>query len=132
MAAFYVENASSTYNYAQLHLARGFTNFYKGRARVPKFKRKGRSESFTLAASAARLVGSHHVRLSRIGDIKPTSPCASSIATSPGVPGASCQSPSPSAGGKYYVAFSVEVTRAIPFTRTPERVIGIDVGLTTL
>jgi len=70
VAAFYVENASSTYNYAQLHLARGFTNFYKGRARVPKFKRKGRSESFTLAASAARLVGSHHVRLSRIGDIK--------------------------------------------------------------
>jgi putative transposase len=34
--------------------------------------------------------------------------------------------------GRWAVSFTVEVTRHIPATRTPERIIGVDVGLTTL
>jgi len=132
VATWYVENASSTYNYAQLHLARAFTNFYKGRARVPKFKRKGRSESFSLAAGATRLVDSHHVRLSRIGDIKTYESMRKLHRHLARGTGRIVSVTVTERRGQYYVAFSVEVTRVIPATRSPKRVIGIDVGLTTL
>ena len=68
-APWFTENASSTYSYAQLHLAQAFANYFAGRTRVPAFKSKGRSESFTLVGGSARLVDSHHVRLSRIGEV---------------------------------------------------------------
>ncbi|HEY5304351.1 MAG TPA: transposase [Acidimicrobiales bacterium] len=70
VAPWYIENASSTYNYAQVHLAQAFSNFYAGRAKVPQFKFKGRCESFTVAGASTRLVDSHHVRFSRIGEVK--------------------------------------------------------------
>ena len=35
-------------------------------------------------------------------------------------------------GGRWWVSFSIEVERQLPPTRSPERVIGIDVGITTL
>jgi putative transposase len=34
--------------------------------------------------------------------------------------------------GRWTVSFTVEVTRQVPVTREPERVIGVDVGITTL
>jgi putative transposase len=34
--------------------------------------------------------------------------------------------------GKFFIAFAVEVKRVIPATRAPERIIGVDVGITTL
>jgi putative transposase len=34
--------------------------------------------------------------------------------------------------GKFFIAFNVEVTRLIPASRAPEKIIGVDVGLTTL
>jgi putative transposase len=34
--------------------------------------------------------------------------------------------------GKWFISFSVEVQRAVPATRPPQKVIGIDVGLSTL
>jgi len=132
VAGWYQENASSTYNYAQLHLARAFTNFYQGRARVPKLKRKGRSESFTLAAGATRLVGSHHVRLSRIGDVKTFESMRKLYRHFERGTGRIASVTITERRGQYYAAFSVEVARTVPVTRSPERVIGIDVGLTAL
>ena len=132
VAAWYVENASSIYNYAQLHLARAFTNFYQGRARVPKFKRKGRSESFTLAASAVKLIDSHHVRLSRIGEIKTYESMRKMYRHLERGTGRIVSVTITERRGQYYVAFSVEMDRVIPATRAPERVIGIDLGLKTL
>jgi putative transposase len=34
--------------------------------------------------------------------------------------------------GKWTVSFTVEVTRQVPATRAPQRIIGVDVGITTL
>ncbi len=130
--AWYQENSSSTYNYAQLHLARAFTNFYQGRSRVPKFKRKGRAESFTVASGATRLVDSHHVRLSRIGEIKTYESMRKLHRHLSRGTGRVTSVTISERRGQYHLAFSVEVIRTIRVVRGPERVIGVDVGISTL
>jgi putative transposase len=81
---------------------------------------------------AVRLVDSHHVRISRIGEVKTyestrklyrhlergTAKIVAATVTQ------RC--------GKWRVSFTVEVTRQVPATRSPEKIIGVDVGLTTL
>jgi putative transposase len=34
--------------------------------------------------------------------------------------------------GRWWISFTVEIERVVPATRAPERVIGVDVGITTL
>ena len=132
VAPWFTDNASSTYNYAQLHLAQAFANYFAGRTRVPAFKSKGRSESFTLAGGSTRLVDSHHVRLSRIGDIK-TYESMRKLYRHLGRGRARILSVTVTERrGNYTLAFTAEMSRVIPAPRPPERMIGIDVGLTTL
>jgi putative transposase len=131
-APWYSENASSTYNYAQVHPARAFSNFHAGRAKVPQFKSKGRCESFTVAGSSARLAGSHHVRLSRIGDVK-TYESMRKLHRHLERRTARIMSATVSERrGKFYLSFTVEMSRMIPTPRKPERVIGIDLGFSSL
>ena len=99
---------------------------------MPTFKSKGKSESFTLAGGSTRLVDSHHVRLSRVGEVKTYESMRKLYrhlerggARIMSVNIAECR-------GKYTLSFTVEMSRVIPAPRAPERVIGIDVGLTTL
>jgi putative transposase len=131
-APWFTENASSTYNYAQLHLAQAFANYFAGRAKVPTFKRKGKSESFTLAGGSTRLVDSHHVRLSRVGEVKTYESMRKLYRH---LERGSARILSVSIAerrGKYTLSFTVEMSRVTPAPRAPERVVGIDVGLTTL
>ena len=131
-ASWFTENASSTYNYAQLHLAQAFANYFAGRARVPKFKSKGRSESFTLAGASTRLVDSHHVRLSRIGDVKTYESMRKLYRHLERDSARILSVTVTERRGNYTLAFTAQMSRVIPAPRSPERVIGIDVGLTTL
>lgn len=131
-APWFTQNASSTYNYAQVHLAQAFSNYFAGRARVPKFKSKGRGESFTLAGGSTGLVDSHHVRLSRIGEIKTYESMRKlhrhlERGSARIMSATICER-----RGKYTVSFTAEMSRVIPMPRSPERVVGIDVGLSTL
>ena len=131
-APWFTENASSTYNYAQLHLARAFANYFAGRTRVPAFKSKGRSESFTLAGSSTRLVDSHHVRLSRIGDVKTYESMRKLHRHLERGSARILSVTVTERRGRYTLAFTAEMSRVIPAPRPPELLIGIDVGLTTL
>ena len=131
-APWFTENASSIYNYAQAHLVRAFANYFAGRTRVPKFKSKGRSESFTLAGSSTRLVDSHHVRLSRIGDVKTYESMRKLHRHLERGSARILSVTVTERRGNYTLAFTAEVSRVIPAPRPPKRVIGIDVGLTTL
>jgi putative transposase len=132
IAPWFSENASSTYNYAQVHLAQAFANFHAGRAKVPQFKSKGKCESFTVTGAAARLVDSHHVRLSRIGDLK-TYESMRKLHRHLERGAARVVSATVSERrGKFYLSFTVEMSRMIPAPRPPERVIGIDLGISTL
>lgn len=131
-AARFTENASSTYNYAQLHLAQAFANYFAGRTRVPAFQSKGRREPFTLAGGSTRLVDSHHVRLNCIGEVK-TYESMRKLHRHLERGSARIRSVTiVERRGKYTLAFTAEMSRVIPAPRPPERVIGIDVGLTTL
>ena len=131
-APWFTANASSTYYYAQLHLARAFANYFAGRTRVPAFTSKGRRESFTLAGGSTRLVDSHHVRLSRIGEVK-TYESMRKLYRHLERGSARIRSVTVTErGGTHTLAFTAQMSRVIPAPRPPERVIGIDVGLTTL
>ena len=70
LAPWWSENGSSTYNYACLNLSKAFTNHRKGRAKFPTFKRRGQGGSVSFLTRAVRLADSHHVRITRIGEIK--------------------------------------------------------------
>ena len=132
VAPWFTENASSTYNYAQLHLAQAFANYFAGRTRVPKFKSKGKSESFTLAGGSTRLVDSHHVRLSRIGEVKTYESMRKLYRHLERGSARILSVTIAERRGKYTLSFTVEMSRVIPAPRAPERLVGIDVGLTTL
>jgi putative transposase len=82
--------------------------------------------------TAVRLDDSHHVRVSRVGYIKTyesTRKMHRHLERGTGKIKAATVS---EVGGKFHVSFTIEVQRAIPATRPPGKVIGIDVGLTTL
>jgi putative transposase len=70
LAPWWAENGSSTYNDAAQRLSKAFTNFRKGRAKFPHFKRKGQNGSVRFMGPAVRLADSHHVRIARVGEVK--------------------------------------------------------------
>ncbi len=132
LAPWWRENGASTYNYACLNLAKAFTNFRAGRSKFPTFKRSGGKASVSLMASAVRLADSHHVRVSRIGEIKTYESTRKLYRHLERGTGRIMAATVSTNGTRFFVSFTVEVQRTIPAKRTPERVIGVDVGLTTL
>jgi putative transposase len=70
LAPWWAENGSSTYNDAAQRLSKTFTNFRKGRAKFPHFKRKGPGGSVRFLGQSVRLTDSHHVRIARVGEVK--------------------------------------------------------------
>ncbi len=132
LAPWWGENGSSTYNDATQRLAAAFTNFHQGRAKFPTFKSRGRSGSVRFTNQSVRLSDSHHVRIARVGTIKTyesTRKLHRHLERGTGKIKAATVS---HVGGKFSVSFTVEVQRTLCVTRPPERVIGIDVGITTL
>jgi putative transposase len=132
LAPWWGENGSSTYNDAAQRLSKALTNWRKGRAKFPHFKRKGQGGSVRFLGNVVRLADSHHVRLARIGEVKTYESTRKLFrhlerGTGRVVAATVCER-----SGKWRVSFTVEVTRTLLATRTPERVIGIDVGITTL
>ncbi len=131
-APWWAENGSSTYNDAAQRLSKAFTNFHQGRAKFPCFKRKGQGGSVRFMGSAVRLADSHHVRVARIGEIKNYESTRKLYRHLERGTGKIMAATLTERGGKWTISFTVEITQAIPAPRAPERIIGIDVGITTL
>jgi putative transposase len=132
LAPWWGENNSSTYNYACLNLSKAFTNWRKGRAKFPTRKKRGSRSSVSLLPIAVRLDDSHHVRISRVGYVKTyesTRKMHRHLARGTGKVKAATIS---QVGAKFFISFTIEVQRAVSATRAPEKVIGIDAGLSTL
>jgi putative transposase len=132
LAPWWGENGVSTYNDAAQRLSKAFTNFHRGRAKFPTFKRRGQGGSVRFTNTAVRLSDAHHVRISRIGEVKTYESTRKlyrpvNRGTAKIMAATVCER-----GGKWTVAFTVEVQRRVCAARAPERVIGVDVGLTTL
>ena len=132
LAPWWDANASSTYNYAHMHLARAFANWKKGTARFPTPRPRRTNHSSTLAGAAVRLVDSHHVRLSRVGEVKTYESTRKLYRHLERGTGRILAATISERGGRWWVSFTVEVERQLPPTRSPERVIGVDVGIATL
>jgi putative transposase len=132
LAPWWGENGSSTYNDAAQRLSKAFTNFHNGRAKFPHFKRKGQGGSVRFLGPAVRLADSHHVRIARIGEVKTYESTRKLFRHLDRGTGRIVAATLAERSGTGQVSFTVEVTRILPATRTPERVIGIDVGITTL
>jgi putative transposase len=81
---------------------------------------------------AVRLVDSHHVRISRIGEVKTYESTRKLFRHLERGTGRIVAATVTQRCGKWRVSFTVEVTRQVPATRPPERIIGVDVGLATL
>jgi putative transposase len=132
VAPWWGENGSSTYNYAFLNLSKAFTNWRKGRAKFPTFKSRGNRGSVTLMPAAVKLVGTHHVRVPRVGEIKTYESTRKLNRHVERGTGRILSATVSEVGGKFFVSFTLEVQRTLPVTRHPEKVIGIDVGISTL
>ena len=132
LAPWWGENGSSTYNDAAQRLAKAFTNFHRGRSKFPTFKRRGHGGSVRFTNTAVRLSDAHHVRISRIGEVKTYESTRKLFRHLERGTGRIMAATVSERGGAWTVAFTVEVQRRVCATRAPERVIGVDVGLCTL
>jgi putative transposase len=132
LAPWWAENSSSTYNDAAQRLSRAFTNFREGRSRFPRFKRRVQGGSVRFMGPAVRLADSHHVRISRIGEVKTYESIRKLFRHLERGTGKIVASTVSERSGKWQISFTVEVICQNPVTRSPERIIGVDVGITTL
>lgn len=132
LAPWWHENGSSAYNYAHVHLARAFANWKKGTARFPTYRSRKTNRSVTIAGTVVQLVDAHHVRVSRVGDLKTYESTRKIYRHLERGTGRILSATLAERSGKWWISFTVEVERHLPPTRAPERVIGVDVGLSTL
>ena len=131
-APWWGENGASTYNDAAQRLSRAFANWRKGTARFPTFKKRRQGGSLRFTNTAVRLADSHHVRFSRIGEVKTYESMRKLYRHLDRGTGRIMAATITERGGRWTISFTVEVQRAAVPTRAPERIIGIDVGLSTL
>jgi len=132
LAPWWGANGWSTYNDASQRLSRAFTNWRQGRAKFPVFKTKGPGGSVRFANTAVRLADSHHVVVSRIGEIKTYESTRKLYRHLERSTGRILAATVSERCGRWSISFDVDVERNIPAMRLPVRIIGIDVGLSTL
>jgi putative transposase len=113
-------------------LAKAFTNFRKGRAKFPRFKHKGQGGPVRFIGSAVRLADSHHVRISRVGEVKTYESTRKLFRHLERGTGRIVAATVSERCGTWQVSFTVEVNRQVPATRDPKIIVGVDVGVTTL
>jgi putative transposase len=132
LAPWWSENGASTYNDAAQRLSKAFANWRKGRAKFPTFKKRGQGGSVRFTNQAVRLFDSHHVRIARIGEVKTYESTRRLYRHLNRGTGKILAATRTERLGGWTVSFTVEVIRQVPVTRAPDRVIGVDVGVTTL
>lgn len=131
-APWWAENSAQAYNDAALRLSKSFTNWRKGRAGFPKFKKRRETGSVKFCGTSFGLVDRHHVRLAKVGQVK-TYESMRKLARSVEKGRAKVTSVTVSREtGGWFVSFTATVQRPDPQPRTGSRVVGVDVGLTTL
>src|SRR6266567_1284785 len=122
-------------------LGRAYANFFAGRAEYPKYKKKGKSHESFYLCNDKFTIGSHWIAIPGLGrfvlDQRQTQKDRASSPTKKRnrrkqvicdqvkILGAtvSCEA------GRWYVSIQVEIKKPLP--QTPERVVGVDVGLKT-
>ena len=113
--------SSKVYQYAFINLGEAFKRFFKGLGKYPRFKKKGRSDSFTIdnCGKPIELNGWNH-KLPFLGMVKTYEPIE-----------ATTQKITISRqGGDWYISLSSEFTPTS--TEKTTEVVGVDLGIKTL
>jgi putative transposase len=108
--------------YAFDNLGKAFDNFFAGKSESPKFKKKGKNDSFTIDAGGKPIpVGGTSIKLPTIGWVK----------TYEGLPHTTCKSITISrTADSWYISFAYEQETEI--TDKQHNVVGVDLGVKQL
>ena len=117
---WYYEVSKTAPQYALRHLSSAWKRRFTKVSGQPKFKKKGRDDSFTLDGSIS--VGFNHIKLPRIGWVKtfeilPDNVTPKSVTIS-------------RRANRWFVSFKIE--RECQITEKPIDVVGVDLGIKTL
>jgi putative transposase len=107
---------------AFMNLGNAFSNFFQGRAKYPKFKKKGKHDSFYLANDKFHVHG-RRIKIPKLGWVR----MRESLRFSGKIQSAvvSC------AAGKWFVSIAVELDRLPPPCKS-HATVGVDLGIHTL
>jgi putative transposase len=132
VAPWWAENSAQSYNDAALRLSKAFTNHRAKRTGFPRFKRRRETGSVKFCGTSFGLVDRHHVRLAKVGQVK-TYESMRKLArrVEKGTAKVTSVTVSQETGG-WFVSFTATVQRPDPRPRSGNRVVGVDVGLSTL
>ncbi|WP_339381544.1 RNA-guided endonuclease InsQ/TnpB family protein [Brasilonema bromeliae] len=104
------------------NLGKAFKNFFQKRADYPKFKRKGRNESFTINAGGKPInLGGKRIKLPTIGWVSTYESLPHTTTTKLTIS---------KSAGDWYISCSYEISPEI--TKKEHEYVGVDVGIKTL
>lgn len=131
-APWWGENCQQAYNDAAIRLSRAFAAWRRGTGRFPTFHRKGHRQSVKFCGTSYGIVDRHHIRLAKVGAVKTYESMRKLVRhLERGTATVSSVTVKLESGG-WFAVFTTTVTIPEPQPRTQGRVIGLDVGLTTL
>jgi putative transposase len=131
-APWWGENSAQVYNDAAQRLSKAFANWRAGRAQFPTYRRRQHAESVKFSGTSFAIVDRHHVRLSRIGAVKTYESMRKLARHLERGTGRVVTATLKRESGGWFVVFTADVERPDPPPRTGGRVVGLDVGLSTL
>jgi putative transposase len=120
------------YNDAAQRLSKAFSNWRAGRAQFPTYRRRQHNESVKFSGTSFSIVDRHHIRLSRIGTVKTYESMRKMMRHIERGTARFITATLKRETGGWFVVFTAEVERPDPTPRTGNRVVGLDVGLSTL
>ena len=131
-APWWGEVSFQSFNDAAKRLSLAFAAWRAGRAKFPTVRRKGQADSVWFTGGSFGVVDRHHVRLARIGLVATYESMRKMVRRIENgtVRISSARLKRESSG--WFIVFTALMTRPDPVPRMQERVIGLDLGLSTL
>ncbi len=117
------ELSSKVYQYAFINLGEAFKRFFANKGKYPRFKKKGKSDSFTIDNSGAVIkIGGVRHKLPFIGWVQTYEPLPECVTNKVTLS---------QQAGDWYLSFHIEVPDSEPTFKAVERV-GVDLGINAL
>ena len=111
--------SSRVYQFAFRDLENAYSRFFQGLGKFPRFKKKGKNDSFTLDAGGKLIpIGGTRIKLPFVGWVNTFEGCPSSLVKKITIS---------KQAGDWYISFAFEQQRAQP--KLNSKTIGIDLGI---
>ena len=134
VAPWWLENSSYAYNDGAKRASLAFTNFTKGRARPPKYHKRGEHDSYRTPGVKTPLKGRHHVHLPKVGSVKTFESMRKLARHVERGSGRVIATTVSHESGRWFVSFTTEVQIVPRNQKTASdglSIVGVDVGIAT-